>query len=135
MNPIFITTIPHKDHRYDTVGDYYFQGDELQLEVSDMENEDYEFLVAYHELLEWKLIRHAKIPIAKIDAFDMAYEKARKKRTKAPCGCKPTKYSEPGNDIHAPYHKQHMQAAGIEYVISDMLGVNWKEYGKKVCQL
>ncbi len=40
---IHIKTVPHKEQRYNTVGDYWIEDRVIQIRVSEMGNEDYEF--------------------------------------------------------------------------------------------
>ena len=52
LKPILIRSIPHKKHRYETVGDYYtLKNGKTVVHVSDMHNWKYEFLCAIHELV------------------------------------------------------------------------------------
>lgn len=107
---ISFKSIKHKSQRYCTVGDYYFKGKELQVRVSKM-NEDYEFLVLVHELIEWFLIKKKDIPIKKIDQWDMNCDDV-----------------EPGNNPKAPYYEEHKFATSIEKKLAKKIGVNWDEY-------
>jgi hypothetical protein len=129
---IFIQTIPHERHRYETVGDYFYTKDnfilgeeDMQVRVSDMGNEDYEFLVAIHELIEAYLCRKRGIREEDITAFDIAFEKLRLEGNE----------DEPGDSPDAPYQKEHQFATKIERQLSDELGVNWDAYDEKVLSL
>ena len=42
MKPIEIKSIPHDQHRYETVGDYWDDGTGTHIRVSEVGNEDYE---------------------------------------------------------------------------------------------
>jgi len=54
---VVIRVIPHCEHRYETVGDYYEVGDgRWVIEVSELGDVRYEFLVVVHELVEWFLL-------------------------------------------------------------------------------
>lgn len=122
-----IKTISHDKHRYDTVGDYRINGRTgyREILVSEMDNEDYEFLVAVHELIEEYLTRKRGIKEEDITKFDMYYEDARQEGD----------ITEPGNSPLAPYFKEHQFATIIEKQIADELGVDWEEYDKVVCSL
>lgn len=128
MLNLHIQTIDHYHHRYDTVGDYFFDP-ELQVQkilVSDMNNWEYEFLVAMHELVEQALCRKRGIEEEEITAFDTEYE------------CKRPPWdseSEPGDSRRAPYHKEHTIATAIERLLAEALGVNWLEYEKTITKL
>ena len=74
-----------------------------------------------------------------IDRFDIAYEKARAAERDgdeslvAPCGCRHRE--EPGDDPHAPYHKQHQVATTCEKLIAEALEMDWEAYGRAVEKL
>ena len=115
--------IPHGTQRYPTVGDYWYKSEyRLEVRVSDMDNEDYEFLVLIHELIESHLCRRRGIPEPLIADFDRAYEEARK----------PGDISEPGNDPRCPCHKEHLFATKVEMTLAQEMGINWNEYSKVV---
>ena len=123
---IKIAIIPHEAHRYETVGDYWYPSEErMELRISDMGNEDYEFLVLIHELIEAHLCRKRGILEPDIKAFDEAFE------AKRPEG----NTDEPGFDPAAPYIKEHTFATKIERQLADELGVDWKEYDEVVNSL
>jgi len=123
---ILIKTIPHAEHRYETVGDWWFEpcGD-LQIRVSDMGNDDYEILVALHELVEVILCKKHGVKPEDVDAFDKAFEAARAEDND----------EEPGDQPDAPYRKEHLFATGIEKLLAAELGVDWKTYDKTVMDL
>ena len=126
LSMINVGIIPHSEHRYETVGDYWYpQSFRMEVRVSDMQNEDYEFLVLIHELVEAHLCRKRGIPEPNIKAFDEAFEAKRL----------PGNEDEPGFDPAAPYFKEHTFATVIEAQIAEELGVDWDEYSKKVNSL
>ena len=127
--------IPHSEQRYPTVGDWWFENSTTwHIRVSDLGNFQFEALVFLHELVEMLLCVHGGIGADQIDHFDINYESARTFGQKAPCGC-PALHDEPGDDPHAPYHRQHQAAELCEFVAAKLLGVNWKEYCKKIDEL
>lgn len=113
-----IETIPHSSQRYDTVGDYFNEDGTERIIVSDMGDEDYEFLVAIHELAEQYLTKRRGITEASITAFDEEFERNRKEGNE----------DEPGDDPNAPYQNEHCLATSIERMMAAALGVKWKEY-------
>lgn len=123
-----IKTIAHKDQRYTTVGDWWWEEGTLQLRVSDMSDWRYEFLVAVHELVEAYLCRWKGIPQEDVDNWDQEFEEAREKG-------KYQDWEEPGDHPWAPYHLQHSIASGVERVVGAILGVSWNEYAKEVSSL
>jgi hypothetical protein len=122
---IFIKKIPHSLQRYPTVGDWYWDDGALFITVSQMDNWKYEFLVTLHELAEVHLCIHSGIEQSVVDAFDIKFEKKRKKGNT----------DEPGDDPKCPYRTEHLIATGIEKVAAAFLGVCWKDYEEKVNSL
>lgn len=116
---IIIETIEHKDHRYDTVGDWFYDADgTLHIKVSKLSDRRRERLIAIHELVEVLTCDLDGITQEVVDKFDMEYEASRH----------PDNEEEPGDDPSAPYVKQHCLATGVERILAAAWGVNWKEY-------
>lgn len=123
---ITIETIPHEQQDYPTVGNWKILSDgSLKIEVSDMGNEDYNFLVGTHEAIEVWLCKKRGITQEAVDAFDKSYEANRTEGDE----------SEPGDDAAAPYRKEHFFATSIERLLASELGVNWNEYSDRVISL
>ena len=94
---IRIKVVPHKSHRYETVGDWFFdKKGNLEIRVSDMGNWKYECLVAFHEMIEVLLCKDRKISQKSVDSFDTKFEKERAKGIHK-------EEAEPGDDPKAPY--------------------------------
>jgi hypothetical protein len=138
---ILATVIPHASQRYPTTGDWYFEQLPtgrwvLKVLVSEMPDERYETLVQIHEIIEAALCKQAGIREEVVSEFDNAYEKARPKDFdyiglsgyRCPGGCIITQESEPGDDIHAPYYRQHQLATSVERMLAVEMGVSWNEY-------
>lgn len=118
---ITIKTIPHKEQRYDTVGDWVFDADgNLAITVSEMTDWRHEMLVAFHELAEALLCEARGIPGAAVDAFDRAYD---------PGFTEPV---EPGDHPNAPYRREHFFATTVERMLCAELGVAWHDYDAAV---
>lgn len=125
---VIIKTIPHAAQRYDTCGDWWWEGDSkylLQIRVSEMCDVRYEWLVIVHELVEVLCCRHDGVTQKQVDDFDMDFEKRRKKGNT----------DEPGDDANAPYRQQHCIATGVERLLAFALGVCWADYEKEINQL
>lgn len=132
---IVIKFIPHKNHRYPTVGDYWIdKHGNWQIRVSQMSDVDSQVGVAIHELFEMgsvisKAVHTKKSPIAeikKIDAFDIMYEKEREAGKHSPD-------SEPGHDRRSPYLSHHRHAEVVEKEYIRHVGLTWNEHGDN-CQ-
>ena len=122
---VVIETIPHNAQRYDTVGDWFWDGDTLQIRVSEMSNWKREFLVAYHELFESAWCKAEGVSQKDVDKFDTEYEKNRKDDDE----------SEPGDSLKAPYRVGHQIASAIEKLACVELGEDWASYDEEVANL
>lgn len=130
--------IPHKKQRYSTMGDYWQDktNRHWQFCVSRMKDKRYVMLVFLHEVIEWTICRLTGVSMKAIDKFDKAYEKARNCTAPfseydcTPCGC--PFCDEPGDDLHAPYHRAHKVAAECEELIAHALDVDWYDYNNTV---
>lgn len=121
---IVIETIPHKDQRYPTIGDWYYEsGGTLCIRVSQLSDWRREMLVAVHELVEVLTCKYDGVTQEQVDEFDMEYEKNR---------AKDDVESEPGDDPKAPYVNQHCLATGIERILAQQWGVKWNEYADEI---
>lgn len=121
---ITIETISHGQHRYPTVGDWYFEPDgTLAIKVSEMTDWRYSMLVAVHELIEVLTCKQDGVSQESVDKFDMEYEKNRDPKDVS---------SEPGDDPSAPYVNQHCLATGIERILAQQWGVKWNEYADEI---
>ena len=116
---IIIEVVPHSTQRYNTIGDWQWFGDTLQIKVSDMGDWKKEFLVGIHELIEVALCKHSGVTEEEVDAFDLSHPELH----------------EPGDDCNAPYHWQHMTAISIEDILIDRLKVDTNEYEDKMEEL
>lgn len=133
IREISIRTIDHRAQRYPTTGDWQPVGQTLDVDVSRMADWRCGVLVGIHEAIEGVLCVNAGITDAAVSAFDRDYESRRPlyahdPNTTADCGCTITYTSEPGDDIHAPYYKQHQLATSVERMLAAELGVSWNDY-------
>lgn len=122
---IEIKIIPDKDQRYNTAGDYFKKKSKWVIKVSDMPRWKYEALVAVHELTEMLLCHDRKISMESIDKFDIEYDKNRPKDDT----------SEPGDDIKAPYYREHQFATKVEKMLAKELDVDWDTYNGEIAKL
>lgn len=132
MKHINIAVIPHREQRYDTVGDYWTDvepnGIEVeQFRISDMGVWQYEALVAVHEFVERILCKAARITNESIDKFDKKFEEDRENGHHGD--------EEPGDDPDAPYYKQHQFASIVERMLCHELGIDWHTYEQAVLKV
>lgn len=118
MIRIIIETIPHREQRYNTIGDWHFDKESgtLAIRVSDLNNWRYETLIAIHELVEASLCGLQPGLEEKVDEFDLNYKGD----------------GEPGDDPNAPYKGPHCIATGIERMLAAVMGVDWTSYERKI---
>lgn len=109
---IRIEFVPAASMRYVTLGDFWETDDALIIQVSDEVPPNEQYLVALHELIEWKLCALSGITNKQIDDFDFVYQGD----------------GEPGDEPHSPYRTQHRFAMLIEHLMAHEMGVTG--YGK-----
>ncbi len=116
---ITIKTIAHAEHRYETCGDWWFdEAGNLEIRVSDMGDWRKEALVAFHELAEVLMCKHRNISQESVDAFDKAFEAKREEGNT----------DEPGDQVDAPYHREHVFAENLECLLMGQLDVERDDY-------
>lgn len=116
---IIIKTVPHECQRYNTIGDWRWIGDTLEIKVSSMGDWRKEFLVGIHEAVETMLCKHDGVSEQQVDDFDFSR----------------LDLHEPGSSPDAPYHKQHNLALDIESLLMHALEVDQKEYEMQMEEL
>jgi hypothetical protein len=123
-------TIDHKDQRYPTVGDWQSKEvagkPEISVLVSNLGYEDYNFLIAIHELIEAYLCWKRGITDEEVTRFDKRFEELRKDKEVD---------GEPGDDPYAPYKREHFFATNIERQLAHELGVDWGRYEERIGSL
>ena len=119
-----IETIAHETQRYPTVGDYWLDENGVeQIRVSEMMDWRYEVLVAVHEIVEMALTRQRGIAEEAITEFDIKFEQDKEKGVVG---------GNAGDNVNAPYQKEHFFATNLERLLASELGVNWFEYDRYV---
>ena len=134
---INVETIEHSEQEYETCGDYWMDGDTMEVRVSDMGNADYEFLVAIHEQIEAYFCMKENVDFDKITKFDKHFEAMRRDYSDL------VGDMEPGDSEVAPYNKQHKMASMFEKWLADNIAkiedknpdVYWQEYDEAVNKL
>lgn len=120
MPNIAIITIPHKEQRYETVGDWQYDvQNNLEIHVSDTHDVNLNFLIGLHELIEAHLCKQSYITQEEVDAWDKAHDGD----------------IEPGAIRNCPYYRQHLLATVVERMIAGELDVDWDEYEKALEEL
>lgn len=126
---INIKTIPHDTQRYSTCGDWWFSDDTLEIRVSNLGNEVWEWLIAEHEINEAIMCRSEKVEEKSVSNFDISFEIIRKLYPDI------IGDQEPGDMINAPYNKMHIKATNIEKLSASYHNVNWKDYSNTINEL
>jgi hypothetical protein len=113
MTPIVITTCPYASMRYPTLGDLFYEHGALRIVVATDDehglpiDEQEQFLIALHELVEVKLCEARGITQVDVDRFDLAY----------------TGEGEPGDEPDSPYRREHRFAMMLEHLMAHELGM------------
>lgn len=102
MKKIIIKTVPKKEIRNDSVGDYKKKNGKLEILVAKSRDPIFDMGVAIHELVESVLAIKRGISFSKITKFD--------KENKDKSG-------QPGEMKGAPYFKEHAVANKIESIL------------------
>lgn len=118
---IEISTIAHSEQRYETAGDWFYEGDTLKIVVSQLGDWRREALVAVHELIEALWCRSEGIEERVVTAFDL--EQAERGNF------------EPGDEFSAPYHYGHGLAEVVERLLALELFVDWFNYANQLDEL
>ena len=128
INEINIKFIANEDQAYPTIGNYWIEGDTLQIRVSKMPHTVNNCLVALHELAEWITTDFYKIKEQDIMDFDLAYEKEREEWLHSDI-------DEPGFDPRCPYMNMHALATSIEMMLCGFMGISWNGHNETVMTL
>src|ERR1035437_5364028 len=104
---IILEVVPHNEQNYETAGDYFKSGKNWKIRTSKI-NADMEFLILFHEFIEWYLTQKRGISEPDIAKFDKEFEQNRKRGN----------VDEPGDDVNAPYYNEHQIATWFEKEMS-----------------
>jgi hypothetical protein len=127
MKRIVIETIPADQQRYSTCGDYWEADDEIHFRITQQPDEKWEMAVLVHEVIEYFLCRQRAILEPEITDYDLQWEQRYKRGE--------NKAEEPGDELDAPYHKEHEFAKSIERQFADEIGIDWEQYDKNLIYL
>ena len=127
INEIHIKFIPASEFRYETVGDYWIEGETLQIRVVKMNDTIHNCLVAVHEFVEWMMTDYRGLAEEDIMAFDKEFEKENDAGVHHDT-------VEPGFDSRSPYLREHTFATSVEMMICGFLGISWTNYDKIVME-
>jgi len=100
---VIMGTIPHKEQRYNTQGDWWFDGTPLQIRADLELSEDEQWCTLVHELVEAVLCKYrfgddaTKI----VDKWDKSHKKSK----------------DPGSLKGCPYKREHEVASIIENIL------------------
>jgi len=106
--------VPLESQRYDTLGDYFIENNELSFKITDTGNDLYNKLILVHEIVEEMMTNYRGLKEEDILKWDLEHDDS----------------NDPGSEIGCPYRDEHMFAEMIERMICHQLGVDWNEYEK-----
>jgi S-adenosylmethionine/arginine decarboxylase-like enzyme len=115
---IEVRLIEQSEARYNTWGDYFWEGDKLIFAIvrsMATKGELYNRITLVHEMIECFLWLAKGKTLKEIDDFDFAYN--------------PTSINqEPGQDINCPYIIEHKMAEMMESIMCHYTGVKFMDY-------
>jgi hypothetical protein len=118
---ILLYSLPAEKVRNKQAGDWRYSDEEVEAISAKMGNEDFEFLVQFHEMIEAVLCRKRCITDEQVTAFDAQFEIEREQGIHGP-------NEENGDDQFAPYRFEHAFATLLEKMMAAQLGVDWSAY-------
>ena len=110
--------------RLNYVGDWIEQNGALYVKVGNMNSVASELAVALHELVEALLCVRDGVPEWDVSEYD------RKWNEREAAGEKLAE--EPGNEMDAPYHKQHESALFVERAVCSAFGLPWSQHEENI---
>lgn len=124
---ITIEVIEHQKQRYNTCGDWQvdLEKKEFKILVSNLGDWHYNFLVAFHELVEAVLCFDRGITTEEVDKFDKEFE------AKRDIG----DTDEPGDNPEAPYWDEHFFATSLERLMCREMELDWQDYEEAINNL
>lgn len=121
---IIIETIEHKDQRYNTCGDWYWDEDgAMHVKVSRLPFHESTsiLLVGVHELVEALLCCRKGISQQQVDEFDLHFTSLG--------------VAEPGDHPDCPYRREHFMATTIERILAQHMNIDWEQYEREIEKL
>ena len=120
IKEVHIKLVPLSTIRNNDVGDYFWEGDSLFINVVDLPEYSHSMLIAIHELIEAFMTDYQGIKEEDINKFDALYDAERVGGLHAD--------EEPGFDNRACYRDAHTLCTAIEMMICAFLKISWKDY-------
>lgn len=124
MKNIISCSVSPESQRYPTCGDYWEDEHSLQFRITKQPISKWEAAVFLHEFVEFMLSKDRGITEQEITDFDLKWETMNKRGL--------NREEEPGDEVEAPYHKEHEFAKKLEKMFADELGINWEEYNENL---
>ena len=125
---ILMLSVPKQIIRSNQVGDWTYGQELLVASADNSLNEDSQFAVMIHEIIECYLCRKRGITDQQVCAFDNLFEKER-------LIGKHKEDEENGDDPRAPYRKEHQAATFVERAVCHALGLKWDEHCGTISEL
>jgi len=109
LSEVLIKVVPHQEYQYPTLVRRYEVGTgRWVIEVCELEDVRYEFLVIVHELIEWFLSQLKEVERGGIEA------------------------NSGGSNVKVNHYWEHVFATLVERMVALQLDVDWKEYCEKL---
>jgi hypothetical protein len=121
LSKISIEFIPHKDHKFTTIGHWFEDEFGAHIQISQELKWEFRIAVLFHELIEYSMCREEGITTKECDDFDALFEIEYEQGVWL-------KSVEAGFDKRCPYRKGHVWGSRFERLVIWLLGVSWVEY-------
>lgn len=115
---ITLEVVPHNQQRLGMIGDWFFEGEDLVVRVTDLGDWRFNFLIARHEMDEAILCKHHGVTAKQVDEYDLDNPH--------------NGSSNFADNPFAPYYTEHNDALAAEWIMSRLLNVDWMEYEKRM---
>jgi hypothetical protein len=110
---------PYKMMRYPTLGDFFWRDQEtLRFEIADTGNDLFNEMILLHEIKEEMLTRARGLTEPEILDYDLKHLGS----------------DDPGMEVDAPYHKEHLFSTADEMLMCSFLGIPWSVYCKTLAK-
>jgi hypothetical protein len=125
---IEINFIPHKEHKFTTIGHWAVENEILKIWISEEICWQNKAAVLFHELIEVFICISKGITTAECDEFDELFEKEYENGIWS-------KSIEAGFDKRCPYRIGHIWGSRFERIVIFLLGASWKDCNKECDEL
>ena len=112
MNKMTVDFVKVSEQRYESLDDYYKEGDTDVFKITDTGNPTYNKILLIHALSEQLTTEYNGVKEEDIAKFDLSHENS----------------EQPGDELNAPYRDNHLLSTALEEVILAFCKIPIKTY-------